>query len=284
MVWNETLNEAEGRRIKKILALDGKTMRGNAGKGEDPLHILTAYSVEDRVCFGQKSSESKGKEVPMLKELLKMLNLKGHIVTIDAVGTRKEIVKIIIKGKGDYVLPVKGTQGNLEKALKEYFGDKDLLEGIKAKNYHKTHERARGQEEVREYYQTDDIKWMEMLPDWDGLKSIGYVRTTIYHDDGTVAEENRYYITSLKPNIKQFARAVRGHWGVESMHWCLDVLFGEDASKILEKSIAENMNIARKWALSILKRWELSKKYSLKQKRFMLEIAPEKMLDEVMEV
>jgi predicted transposase YbfD/YdcC len=285
LVWNNTLNAEEGKGIKKILALDGKTMRGNAGKGEDALHILTAYSLEDGVCFGQRSAKSRGKEIPMIKELLGMLKLKGHIVTIDAAGTQLEIAEAIIKGKGDYVLAAKGNQGETEKIVAEFFGDEDLREGIPAKNYLKTSERARGQDEMREYYQSDNKEVMDLLKKWAGIKSIGMVRTTIYHDDGSEpAIEERYFISSLKPDIQEFARAVRGHWGIESMHWLLDVLFREDASKILEKNIAENMNIVRKWAMSILKRLDLGKKHSMRQKRFILGFAGEKMLADIFEV
>jgi predicted transposase YbfD/YdcC len=281
IVWNNTLNLEEGKALKRLLALDGKTMRGNAGKGEDALHVLTAYSVEDGVCFGQKSANSKGKEVPMIKELLGMLKLKGHIITIDAAGTQTEIAKMIAEGEGDYVLAVKGNQPTTEKALEEYFEDEDLREGIPAKNYLKVSERARGQDEVREYYQTDDEDIMKLLRGkWAGLRSIGMARMTVYYDDGSPPTvDDRYFISSLKPNIKEFARAVRGHWGVESMHWLLDVLFGEDASKVLEKNIAENLNIARKWALAILKRWDLGKKHSMRQKRFILGVAPEEMIE-----
>jgi predicted transposase YbfD/YdcC len=208
----------------------------------------------------------------MIKELLKMLKLKGHIVTIDAAGTQTEIAEQIVNGGGDYVLAVKGNQPTTEQVLTEYVEAVELREGLDAGNYLKTSERARGQDEMREYYQSNDKELLGLLGGkWKGIKSVGMVRTTIYREDGREPKvEDRYYISSLKPNIKRFARAVRGHWSVESMHWCLDVVFGEDASKVLEKNRAENMNVARKWALSILKVWDLGKTMSLKTKRYIL--------------
>jgi predicted transposase YbfD/YdcC len=285
MVWDSVLEQKEGKRIKKILALDGKTICGNAGRGQEALHIVTAYSREEGVCFGQRSANSKGKEVPMIKELLGMLKLKGHIVTIDAIGTNSAIAALIHEGGGDYVLPVKGNQGTLEQEFGDYFGDKTLREDVEKKGgYKEVTEKFRSQIEKRRYWLTDDIGWFADKDKWPGMKSIGMAKTETTKE-GKKKVETRLFISSLSPeDMESFARAVRGHWSVESMHWLLDVLFREDACHVLEKNMAENLNIVRKWALSLLKRWDTGKKHSLRQKRFILSQGREDDWNEIMEI
>ena len=134
-------------------------------------------------------------------------------------------------------------------------------------NYLKTTEKAHGQIEIREYYQTSDITWLYDKGKWKNLNSIGMVIATCKSDKGE-SRDIRYYISSLLPDIELFAKAVRGHWAVESMHWHLDVTFREDKNQTLNKVSVENMSILRKLALSILKIFDMDKKYSLKKKRF----------------
>jgi predicted transposase YbfD/YdcC len=154
----------------------------------------------------------------MIKALLDVVSVRGQIVTIDAIGTQKEIVEKIRKGKGDYVLAVKDNQKILHEDIQEYFSEARFLKEIEAQGgYRQTGERERSQYEKREYWQTNDVKWLPQRKEWADLSSIGMTKTTILHDDGTQSEEARYYITSLGPNIENFARAVRGHWSVESM-------------------------------------------------------------------
>ncbi|GHT60216.1 ISAs1 family transposase [Spirochaetia bacterium] len=286
--WQKMLNEHEGEKLKQILAIDGKTIRGNGNKNQDPLHsdqrsAVSAWSKESEVCFGQKSADSKGKEVPMIKALLEVVSVRGQIVTIDAIGTQKEIAEKIRMGKGDYVLAVKDNQKILHEDIREYFGEEKFLKAIQEQGgYRQTGERERSQYEKREYWQTDDVKWLSQRKEWAGLSSIGMTKTTILRDDGMQSEETRYYITSLAPNIEDFARAVRGHWSVESMHWHLDVTFREDKNHTLNKTSAENLNIIRKWALALLKTLQLGKKYSLRLKRRILSWGFEQHLETVL--
>lgn len=136
--------------------------------------------------------------------------------------------------------------------------------------------------ERREYYQTDDIRWLTQKKEWKGLKSIGMEKKTIKDEKGE-RKEYRYYISSLLPEIETFGRAVRGHWSIESMHWHLDVTFREDADATLDKQAAQNQNIIRKWSLSILKTVELLKPgLSMKKKRFAISLRPIKYLEEVL--
>ncbi|MCL2704373.1 MAG: ISAs1 family transposase [Defluviitaleaceae bacterium] len=147
--------------------------------------------------------------------------------------------------------------------------------------YYKTTEKARSQIEIREYFQTGDIDWLPCKEKWKGIKSIGMTRTTFRSDKGETCE-TRYYINSLTPEIELFSHCVRGHWAVESMYWHLDVTFREDKNQTIEKTAAENFNILRKLALSILKVFELDKKYSLKKKRFALSCGFRKLIDKLM--
>ena len=140
-------------------------------------------------------------------------------------------------------------------------------------------EKAHGQIEIREYYQTEKIRWLEKKKEWKGLKSIGMEEKTIIRDE-EVKKEYRYYISSLKENIELFSRAVRGHWSVESMHWHLDVTFKKDANTTLDKQAAQNLNIIRKWCLSLLKMVEIFRpNISMKKKRFVISMNPAEFLE-----
>ncbi len=225
---------------------------------------------------------TKGKEIPAIIELLNKISVKKQIVTIDAIGTQTKIAEKIIAEKGDYVLAVKGNQGNLHDDIKTYLDDNGFKETIKnLGNYKETKEKAHGQLEIRRYYQTNDIKWLNNLEHWQGLSSIGMVETTTIKE-GKQNTVTRYYISSLKSDINLFAECVRGHWAVESMHWHLDVTFREDANQTLNKVAAENLNIIRKWSLAIFKLLVLDKKYSLKKKRFALSCGFSKFIEQLM--
>ncbi len=258
-------------------------MRSNKRKEVKTSHIVSEWSREDGFCLGQKAVEEKSNEITAIPKLLEQIQIKGQIVTIDAMGTQKEIAEKIRNKRADYVLAVKGNQGTLLEDLKLYFGDESIQKEIReAKSYSCTKEKAHGQMEKREYYQTDDVQWLPGKKDWKGIKSIGMEKKTIEGEKG-VREEYRYFISSLKPEKETFRRAVRGHWSVESMHWHLDVTFREDANRILDKQAAQNLNIIRKWSLSLLKMIEISKPgLSMKKKRFVISLRPIEYLEEVL--
>jgi predicted transposase YbfD/YdcC len=267
LAWNEYVNTNEGEKLRKLLCVDGKTSRGNGNKNQAPLHTVSAWCGAEGVSLGQRSVESKENEIVVIPELLDKLRIADHIVTIDAMGTQKDIAALIRRKRADYVLAVKGNHPNLMDDIETYFADAQFLEELRGKgSYTCTKEKHRGQIETREYYQTDDISWLYGRKDWKGLTTIGMAMNTIERD-GVKKQERRYFISSLPVDIKEFARAVRGHWSVESMHWHLDVTFREDHSTILDKRAAANMNIIRKWSLSILRMLDIGKKASLKAKR-----------------
>ena len=282
--WQELLNKNEGEALKKLICIDGKTMRGNRSKGNKANHIVTAWSKEDGFSLGQKVVDEKSNEITAIPELLKKINIKGQVVTIDAMGTQKAIAESIRKSRADYVLALKGNQKVLHEEVSLFLNDEEEKKKLKQKGlYKKTSEKSHGQIEIREYYHTEEIKWIACKNEWKGLKSVGMEEKTILKE-GEKKKEYRYYISSLKEDIDLFSRAVRGHWSVESMHWYLDVTFKEDANRTLDKRAAENLNIIRKWCLSILKMVEIFRpKLSMKKKRFVISMNPSEFLEKVLD-
>ncbi len=281
--WQELLNRNEGEALKKIICIDGKTMRSNKRKEGRPSHIVSAWSREDGFCLGQKAVEEKSNEITAIPELLDKIQIKGQIITIDAMGTQKAIAEKIHRKRADYVLALKGNQTGLYEDVKLYFGDEEVRQDIRRKkNYACTAEKSHGQIEKREYYQTEEIKWLSQKKEWKGIKSIVMEEKTIQDEKGE-REEYRYYISSLPADIEAIKRAVRGHWSIESMHWHLDVTFREDANTTLDKQAAQNQNIIRKWSLSMLKMIEVMKPgLSMKKKRFAISLDPIKYLEEIL--
>jgi len=279
-LWNEMLSTGEGEKIRKILAIDGKTQRGNGNDRQKANHIVSAVD-EDGFCLGQKRIDEKSNEITAIPELLDCLNIKGHIITTDALGTQKEIVKRIRKRRGDYVLALKGNQGSLYDDVKLYFEDEAFLSRC---DYTQTVEKARGAVERREYWQTGDISWLTQKGDWPGLRSIAMTRNTV-SKDGRITTEARYFISSLSTGVSEVARAIRGHWMVESYHWHLDVTFREDDNHTLEKQAAYNLNIIRKLALNMLKLFEIGNgQLSLRKKRFAIGTNPGKHLARILDL
>lgn len=278
--WNELINGNQGQKLKKILALDGKTQRGNKRGGQEPNHIVSCVD-NDGFCLSQKLVHEKSNEIKAIPELLDEINIKGHIVTTDAMGCQKDIAAKIVKKKADYVLALKGNQETLHNDVKLYFNDAELR-GNSA--YTKTTEKARSCIEIREYWQTEDISWLAQKKDWPKLKSIAMTRNTITKGDKTTVE-TRYFISSLKDDIKEMARAIRSHWMVESYHHHLDVTYKEDANQTIDKDAAFNLNILTKIAHNALKLLDVGiKRASIKGKRFMTGLNPEKYIEMLLEV
>ena len=284
MKWQELLNREEGEKLRKIIVIDGKTMGGNTQNGRKPSHIVSAWCDEDGFCLGQVAVEEKSNEITAIPELLNRINIKGQVITIDAIGTQTAIAEKIKAKRADYVLALKGNQSKLLEDVRDYFEDEEFCRQIKeAGGYYRKAEKAHSQLELREYYQTEDIKWLEQRKNWKGLKSVGMERKTITRQDGTKSVEYRYYISSLPKNIELFSRAIRKHWSVEVMHWHLDVTFREDANHTIDKMAAQNLNIIRKFSLSILKMVEILKpNLSMKKKRFVIGQNAEQFLETVL--
>lgn len=240
--------------VHNLISVDGKTIRGNRGKNQKPIHIVTAYDGGHHLSLGQVAVDEKSNEIVAIPQLLQTIDIRKSIVTIDAMGTQTAIVDTIIKGKGDYCLAVKGNQETLYDDIALYFSDENLLDRLQDKGqYYQTVEKARGQLEVREYWVSSDIKWLcQNHPKWHKLRGIGMTRHTI-DKDGHLSQEIRYFIFSFKSDVITFANSVRGHWSVESMHWLLDVVYREDHHQTLDKRAAFNLNLIRKMCLYFLK-------------------------------
>lgn len=271
LIWNALVVSEEGDKLRKLLAIDGKTMRGNASSTQKAAHIVTAYNVSDGICFGQTMVHEKSNEITAVPKLLNLLSIKGMTVSADAMSTQVEIAKKIWEKGADYVLAVKENQPALYKDIKYYLDDPEFQSS--AENtavYFKTEEWAHSQWECREYYQTADVSWLNKNHNdrWKDLKSIGMVKKTITRKDGSIQEERRYYISSLPVDVSWFSQVVRGHWKIESMHWELDVVFGEDGNKTLNQTAAQNLNNLRKLSLAILKQLKMEKHYSGRLKRY----------------
>jgi len=264
--WNEVMTGPMGGRIKRILGIDGKTQRGNGTAYQKANHIVSA--VDDRgFCVGEVLTSEKSNEITAIPDLLNSLNIRGSIITTDAMGCQTAIAEIIRKRQADYLLALKGNQGTLFEDVKLYFDDPEFL-GKCA--YHKTTEKARSGIEIREYWQTDDIGWLAQKKDWVGLKSIAMTRNTIIKN-GVETTETRYFIGSLPLDVGEVARAIRGHWMVESYHWHLDVTFREDTNHTLDKWAAFNLNIIKKIAINTLKLLDVGvERISLRKKRYLL--------------
>ena len=254
----EKINTLSSSNERDILSMDGKTSNGSKrstgkNKEEQVVNTMSVYSTNYGISLVQDYISEKTNEIPMGPKLLEKLNLKNCVVTADALNTQVDTIKAILKGKADYVLPVKENQKLTYEEIKMYYTDKNFIKEVKEKSYKKVVEKEHNAIVTREYYMTDDIKWMNQKEKWPGLKSIGLAKKTIEKDDNKTIE-NRYYIVSFTNNIELFAKGVRSEWGVENnLHAPLDIVFKEDANRTLEKNGAKNLGILRRIALALLK-------------------------------
>ena len=261
----------ESFRIKKeqeIIAIDGKTMRRTADNalGRKAIHIVSAWADENGIVLGQVKTDEKSNEITAIPELLDLLEIEGCVVTTDAMGTQKEIVKKIRSKKADYALAVKENQPMLYDDIKDYFkaAIADKTGEFKYESVRKR-EKGHGRIEKREYYYSTDIKWMEEKKEWKDIRGIGMVIRTS-REGGKTSTDTRYYISSIGNEIELFAKAVRKHWGVEAMHWNLDVTFREDEMRSRKENLPENLAALKRIALNMIKQ-ERSIKKSMNVKR-----------------
>jgi predicted transposase YbfD/YdcC len=253
--WMKGLSRATDGRL---VALDGKTIRRSMDSASDkkPLHVVSAWVAEQHVCLGQIAVDAKSNEITAIPQLLKLLELKGALVTIDAMGCQKEIAKTIINQKADYCLAVKGNQEHLYEDISAHF--EGCLETDFANVKHDEHfteETAHGRFERRCYYTTGIPRSLRNRDSWAKLKSIGLVITYRAADEDDDPDgEIRYYINSFPSDAKKLAWATRGHWGIEnSLHWIMDVTFNEDQCRVRKDHGAENISWLRRFAISLLK-------------------------------
>jgi predicted transposase YbfD/YdcC len=249
------VKEISRRSKGDIVAIDGKTARGaiEADQDKSPIHIVSAWTSQNNLFLGQVKTDEKSNEITAIPELLDLLFLRGSIVTIDAMGTQKSIAaKIVNEKEADYVLSLKKNHENLYKDVADYFqfAKDETFKDIEYQ-FIRTVDKGHGRIETREYYLISDVSWLEDLKEWAGLKAIGMVVSN-RKENGKESVDTRYYLSSVTDGNK-FAEAVREHWGIESMHWLLDVTFKEDKSRIRKENEPENAALLRKMALNILK-------------------------------
>jgi predicted transposase YbfD/YdcC len=247
---SECLNHWLGTAREKgaVINIDGKTIRGSKDSQHKAYHVVSAWIAENQITLGEIKTEEKSNEITAVPELLDMLDVKGSIITADAMSCQTAIVEKITEKEADYVIGLKGNQGTLKNDLALYFND-----FAKETERVSTLEKSHGRIEKREYFLETDIEWLWQKPDWSNLNAIGMVRSTV-EEKGVVRTDSRYFITSLT-DVNDFAYAVRKHWSIENqLHWCLDVVFREDSAKAHKDNSPLNMNVLRKAALPLLKK------------------------------
>jgi predicted transposase YbfD/YdcC len=239
---------------RPVLAVDGKSARRSHDRnnGLGALHSVSIWASEFGLSRGQVACAAKSNEITAIPELLRLVDIRGAIITIDAMGTQKAIAAQVIEGEADYVLALKGNHETLHQAVIDEI-DEQLEGDLAGAQELVTREKGHGREEVRTYLQVPAPEGLPGFRQWKGLKSIGLVTSHCLRE-GKETVEVRYYISSLEVDVKRFARAVRGHWGIEnSCHWSLDMTFREDESRLRERHLRENFAWLNRFALSLLK-------------------------------
>lgn len=260
----------------RLIAIDGKTCRRShdAGQGLGPLHIVSAWASEDGIALGQVATDAKSNEITAIPELLRRIELTKAVVTIDAMGCQKEIARQIVAGGGDFVLAVKDNQPKLYAAVVDYF--LGHLESDLKNLRHRTRETrdaGHGRSDERSYVVTQVPPDFAPLKEWPWIKAIGYAVRITRHADGRETDEVRYYVLSRYLSGQRFGEAVRSHWGIEAMHWVLDVNFREDDSRTRERTLGNNLSWLRRFAVTLLKRHPV--KDSLRGKMVRCLMSPE---------
>jgi predicted transposase YbfD/YdcC len=248
----------EGARPLRLIAVDGKTLRRShdANRGLGPLHMVSAWASENGLSLGQIATDQKSNEITAIPELIDRIDVKGALVTIDALGCPKDIARKIVDAKGDYVLAVKDNQPKLHQAIKEFFSDERPGELAKsAHRKHQTSEQSHGRQEQRYYVLAKLPRDFPQKDQWPGIAAIGMAVRVTEKADGATSGDVRYFISSCYLSGRRFAEAVRGHWSIEnSLHWVLDVSFREDQSRTRHRRMADNLAWLRRFAVSLLKR------------------------------
>jgi predicted transposase YbfD/YdcC len=254
--WITSGVEADVTGQRRLVAIDGKSCRRSHDVSKDwgPLHIVSAWASEQGIALGQVATDDKSNEITAIPELLTRIDLTNTVVTIDAIGCQKEIAQQIVTGGGDFVIAVKDNQPKLSDAIQDFFADhlQRDLEELQYREY-ETEDAGHGRIDERSYCLTRIPKDFALKKEWPWVKAIGYaVRLTI-HADGRETHDVRYYILSRYLSSQRFGEAVRGHWGIESMHWVLDVNFREDDSRTRERMLGNNLSWLRRFAITRLK-------------------------------
>ena len=250
--WVQAVFEVSGG---KLLAVDGKTLRGSYERGgkQGMIHMVSAWAVQHRLVLGQRKVDEKSNEITAIPELLSVLDLTEATVSIDAMGCQTAIAAQIVEQQGDYVLALKGNQGNLFEDVVQLFDHarQHLFRGIEYDCY-ETQDQAHGRTEIRRYWVMGQTEHLIGAENWAKLTTIGCVEAE-RQIEGKTTCERRYYLLSLPLDAQRFAQSVRGHWGIENqLHWMLDVGFREDQARSTLGYSGENLAVIRHLALNLL--------------------------------
>ena len=252
----------------ELVSVDGKTLRGSYDRadGKAPLHVVSAWAGANALVLAQERVADHSNEITAIPKVLAVLELKGAIVTIDAMGTQREIARQVIDQGGDYVLALKSNQPALYEDVRTFFEEAEARRYRGVEHDHHEHtDGGHGRIEVRRLWCTSDVAWLAERAKWKGLRTIAMVESERIVGDRSRLER-RYYITSLPSEAAPIAGAVRGHWGIENrLHWVLDVSFSEDGSRVRKAYAPENLGLLRRIALNLLR--QEPSKGSLKGKR-----------------
>lgn len=264
--------------VEGVVAFDGKTLRGSTDGPNTALHMVSAYATALGVSLGQEGAAGKGNELAAIRALLETLVLKGCIVTMDALGCQTDVAEKIIAQGGEYVLAVKDNQKNLSEVIVEFF---DTARAFDFRNVQvqqgTTVEKDHGRLETRRASRVTELSWMDkaLRANWKKLGGVGLIESE-HEIGGKVCRERRYFIVSagLK-SVEEFAHAVRAHWGVEALHWVLDVTFREDGCRVHKGHGARNFSVVRKFAFAALRTDTRHAERSLRRRRKLADRRPE---------
>jgi predicted transposase YbfD/YdcC len=239
-----------------VIAIDGKALRRSHDRKNElgALFLVSAWSVHHHVSLGQLATEEKSNEITAIPELIDNIDVAGAIITIDAAGCQKTIAAKIIDRGGDYILALKGNQGNLHKSVEDWILEQmeNDFANVTVRKYEQT-VRGHGRIDTLTYYQFNAPQTLPGRSNWKHLRTIG-VAIRVSKQKDKVTREVRYFISSLPLSVKRFAHGVRGHWGIENtLHWCLDVTFREDESRLRNRRAADNVAWLKRFAISLLK-------------------------------
>lgn len=250
------VREVRKKVPRDIVALDGKTLRSSMAEGQPALHLVSAFSTTNRLVLGQRAVDGKSNEITAIPELLKVLDLKGCIVTLDAMGCQREVAKKIVGKRADYILVVKGNQAGHHKAIQGCFKALDAAPQAMTHFVTETTERHHGRQETRRVTTLNSVAYLpeKQLWDWPKMETLVRVESTTVRSGKTVSQ-TRYFISSLPTkDVEAIAKGVRAHWGIENrLHWVLDVAFNEDANRTRKGNGPECSAILRHIVLNLLR-------------------------------
>lgn len=263
--WTQSI----AKTVKGVIAIDGKTLRGSndSARDEKAIHVVSAFAAENNLILGQLSTDAKSNEITAIPLLLRMLDIHGATVTIDAAGCQKNIAKDIREQGGNYILALKGNQGNLHAETENFFLQAVEVSPEEADcDFYFNEEKNRGRLERREIWSTHALDWLCQKDQWADLNALICIRSTRTIKDKT-SVEMRFYIASEKIGAKEYGLAIRSHWGIENkVHWQLDVSYGEDHSKVRKDNGPENASVLKRCTMNLLKA-DTQTKAGIKNKR-----------------